>query len=96
MVSGLVEGKNISEIGDGNKVFEDHINKQAFTVFGIMCFPRTKAKEKLRYSSCGMAQLCPVASSSSVLPCGLPPSPTVVAVVLGAKAFVWRTWPWWK
>ncbi len=48
---------------------------------------------KMKYLSCDMVQLCPVTSSSSVLPRGLPPSPTVVAVVLGAKAFVWRTRP---
>ena len=46
LICGLVEGKNSSEIGDGNKVFKEHINKQAFAMFGTMRFPRTKVKNK--------------------------------------------------
>ncbi len=46
--------------------------------------PRT-SMVKMTYSSCDMGQLCPVTSSSLVLPHSLPPSPTVVAVVRGAK-----------
>ena len=48
---------------------------------------------KVVYSSFVIAQLCPVRSSSSVLPFGLPPSPTVVTVVLTANALVCRTRP---
>ena len=45
-ICGLVEGKNSSEIGGGNKGSEEHINKRAFTTLGIMRFPRTNAKDK--------------------------------------------------
>ena len=48
---------------------------------------------KVVYSSFVIAQLCPVTLSSSVLPFGLPPLPTVVAVVLMANALVWRMRP---
>ena len=43
---------------------------------------------KVVYSSFVIAQLYPVASSSSVLPFGLPPSPMVVAVMLTVNALV--------
>jgi hypothetical protein len=43
---------------------------------------------KVTYFSFIIAQLCPVASSSLVLPFRLPPSPTVVAVVLVANALL--------
>ena len=48
------------------------------------------ATAKVVYSSFAfvVVQLCPVISSSSVLPFGLPPSPTAVAVVLTANALV--------
>ncbi len=45
--------------------------------------PRTRWANILNSASV-MWQLCPDSSSSSVLQCGLPPSPTVVAVVLAA------------
>ncbi len=50
---------------------------------------------KVVYSSFVIVQLCPVTSLSSVLPFGLPSSPTVVVAVLMANALVLvcRTWP---
>ncbi len=52
--------------------------------------PRT-SRENMSNSSLSMAQLEPQMASSSVLPFGFPPSPTVEAVVLTAKALVRRT-----
>jgi hypothetical protein len=46
LICELIEGKNSSEIGDGNKVLEEHIYKQTVTLFGAMHFPGPKAKEK--------------------------------------------------
>jgi hypothetical protein len=48
---------------------------------------------KVVYSFFSMVQLWLVASLSSVLPFGLPPLPTVVAVVLVVNALVWRIQP---
>ena len=48
---------------------------------------------KVVYSSFVIAQLCPETSLSSVLPFGLPPSPTVIVVVLTANALVCKTRP---
>ena len=58
------------------------------------CLPGLRPKTSranMQNSSLSMWQLEPQMASSSVLPLGVPPSPTVEAVVLVVKAFVRRT-----
>ncbi len=82
------------EVSDHCKVSKEHVDKEAvvlhmsFASSAHAIVGRVKSKDKmgknLEVYVIHIRQMWPNSLSSSVLPCGLPPSPTVVAVVLVA------------
>jgi hypothetical protein len=83
----LVESKNSGEVRNCDTIFEERIHGGGFTSLCSMLFAGVNAKnqkDEMVYSSSFIAQLYPQMATSSVLPLGSPPLPTVEAVVLGA------------
>ena len=95
----LAESKNSSEVRHHDEIFKKILSRECLLGSVPCCLAGcslSRSWANMWNSSVSMAQLNPQMASSLVLPLGVPPLPTVEAVVLVAKAFVRRTRHWWK